>query len=42
METPATTAAVLGGGIDRTREGFCDANVVGILPCSGVAQSLVN
>jgi hypothetical protein len=40
--TPAATAAVPGGWIDLTREGFCYAEVFGILSFSVVAQSLVN
>src|SRR5262249_35854659 len=39
--TPPAPAAVLGGWIARTREGFCYAPIVGILACSGVTQSLV-
>ena len=40
--TPAAEAAVPGGWIDLTREGFCYANIVSILSFSVVAQSLVN
>jgi hypothetical protein len=40
--TPAATAAVPGGWIDLTREGFCYAQSFGILSFSVVAQSLVN
>ena len=40
--TPAAEAAVPGGWIDLTREGFCYAKIVGILSFSVVAQSLVN
>src|SRR5439155_15876183 len=40
--TPTATAAVPGGWIDLTREGFCYAKNVGILSFSVVAQSLVN
>ena len=40
--TPTATAAVPGGWIDLTREGFCYAKIVGILSFSVVAQSLVN
>ena len=35
-------AAVPGGWIDLTREGFCYAKNIGILAFSVVAQSLVN
>src|SRR5215831_3499781 len=40
--TPAAPAAVPGGWIDLTREGFCYAQNFGILSFSVVAQSLVN
>jgi hypothetical protein len=40
--TPAALAAVPGGWIDLTREGFCYAENFGILSFSVVAQSLVH
>src|SRR5919198_3595706 len=40
--TPTALAAVPGGWIDLTREGFCYAENFGILSFSVVAQSLVN
>jgi hypothetical protein len=40
--TPAAAAAVPGGWIDLTREGFCYAYIVGIFSFSVVPQSLVN
>ena len=40
--TPAAEAAVPGGWIDLTQEGFGYAHIIGILSFSVVAQSLVN
>ena len=40
--TPTALAAVPGGWIDLTREGFCYAENFGILSFSVVAQSLVH
>jgi hypothetical protein len=42
VEHPLPVAAVPGGWIDLTQEGFCYAENMGILSFSVMAQSLVN